>query len=405
MKTLYLDCFSGISGDMCLGALIDAGADSGWLERELRRLPLQGWSMEVCRANSRGVTATRVNIKVDEEHQPHRNFSQIKSILEDSEIPERPRLNAIKIFDRLARAEGRVHGVPADQVHFHEVGAVDSIIDITGTALALHFLNVEKVVCSPLPPGSGYVSCRHGLLPVPAPATAELLRGIPLRSLDVEGELTTPTGAAIASTLSSQFGPLPALTVAAVGYGLGSKDFGIPNFLRVFLGYPETRGTSRGGDTILLMETNIDDMNPQLLGHIMERLLAAGALDVYFTPVYMKKNRPGVLLTVLCQPPLKEVLSGILFAETTTLGLRFRLESRLVLDRRMGEIITPYGRVRTKAALDGSGKVLRSSPEYEDCKKIALEKGLPLREVYTAALCAAMKEDNATEGAEDIEKL
>lgn len=390
MKILYLDCFSGISGDMCLGALIDAGADPGWLEAELRRLPVQGWDMLVCRDSSYGITGTRVRINVREDHQPHRHYSDIRDMIAGSTLPERARDTAIRIFDRIAGAEGKVHGVPAHHVHFHEVGAVDSIIDIVGTALALHCLDVDRVICSPVPPGSGQIMCRHGLLPVPAPATAELLRGIPLKGMDVQGELTTPTGAAIAAELAGSFGPVPEMTVSAVGYGLGSKDFGIPNFLRVFIGSQAQMESLYGSDSVLVMETGIDDMNPQIFGHVMERLFSAGALDAFFTPAQMKKNRPGCLLTVLCRPRDKNAILGILFEETTTLGVRCREEKRFLLERTFGEVETPYGRVRIKTALDGSGRSLRSAPEYEDCKKISLEKGVPLRKVYEAALLAAL---------------
>lgn len=392
MKILYLDCFSGISGDMCLGALIDAGADTGQLEAELRKLPVHGWDMQVARESSHGITGTRVKINVREEHQPHRHYSDIRDMIAGSSLPERARETSISIFERIAGAEGKVHGVPPHHVHFHEVGAVDSIIDIVGTALALHYLEVELVVCSPVPPGSGHVRCRHGLLPVPAPATAELLRGVPLKSLDVQGELTTPTGAALAAGLADSFGPLPEMTVESVGYGLGSRDFDIPNFLRVFVGRKAREAPISSSDTVLVMETGIDDMNPQIFGHVMERLLAGGALDVFFTPVQMKKNRPGCLMTVLCRPWERDALTGIIFEETSTLGIRCREEQRTLLERTMGEIATPYGIVRVKTAVDKGGRRLRSSPEYEDCRKIALEKNVPLREVYQAALLAALNE-------------
>lgn len=389
MKILYLDCFSGISGDMCLGALIDAGADPRRLEQDLRGLPLDGWEMNVLKTETRGISGTRVNIRVREEDQPHRHFSRIREMIQNSTLPDRPRETALKIFSRIAGAEGKVHGLPADHVHFHEVGAVDSILDIVGTSLALHYLGVDEVFCSPVPTGYGLVECRHGLLPVPAPATAEILKGVPLRKLDVEGELTTPTGAAIAASLSESFGPLPEMTLEAVGYGFGSKDFGIPNFLRVFLGRAEVPDTTLGGDAITVLEANIDDMNPQFAGHVMQRLFSAGALDVYLAPVYMKKNRPGYVITVLCRPPDRESLTGILLEETTTLGVRFREERRTVMDRVIEEVDTPYGRVRIKTAPGNGGLPLKAAPEYEDCRRLALERGVPLREVYESALLAA----------------
>lgn len=394
MKLLYLDCFAGISGDMCLGALIDAGADAVLLEKQLKGLPLSDWDMRVYRKNSRGITGTRVEITVRENHQPHRHYSDIRSLILDSPLPDRVKDTSLNIFQKLAGAEGKVHGVPPDHVHFHEVGAVDSIVDIVGTALALDNLKVEGVTCSPVPTGSGHIHCRHGILPVPAPATAELLRGIPLRSLDVEGEITTPTGAALASTLAGSFGALPDMTVGAVGYGLGGKDFGIPNFLRAFLGTSADGGSFSESDTVLVIETNIDDMSPELLGHTMEALFSAGALDVFFTPVHMKKNRPGTLLTVLCRPSFRDAMLQVLFSETTTLGIRIREEKRVLLERSTAEVDTPHGIVRIKAALDGSGRILKSAPEYEDCRRIALKKGIPARDVYEAALLAGLKRES-----------
>ncbi|MFZ5645065.1 MAG: nickel pincer cofactor biosynthesis protein LarC [Bacillota bacterium] len=386
MKTLYLDCFSGISGDMCLGALVDAGADGGKLKKDLEKLNLHGWEMQITKKSVKGITGTKVDINVLEEHQPHRNFKDIQRIINECPLPDPVRKNSINIFERLAEAEGKVHGVSPDHVHFHEVGGVDSILDIVGASLALYYLGVELVYCSPVPPGRGTVNCRHGMLPVPAPATAELLKGVPLASLDIEGELVTPTGAAIATSMAKGFGPLPEMTVESTGYGFGSKDFGIPNFLRVFIGESVSGIKGYETETVSLIETNIDDMNPEFMGHIMERLFDRGALDVFVTPAYMKKNRPAYLLTVLCHPPEKDDLLSIIFEETTTLGVRCREETKIMLGRKTVEIATPYGKVRMKQALDRDGAVLRAAPEYEDCKRIALEKGMPVREVYESAL-------------------
>ena len=386
MKLLYLDCFSGISGDMCLGALIDAGVDEKRLREDLLRLPLYDWDMRIEKKNRRGINGTVVDIAVREDRQPHRDFNDIKGILNGCSLPDRARDSALRIFARLAEAEGKVHGLPADRVHFHEVGGVDSIIDIVGTSLALYYLEVDRVICSPVPPGRGTVNCRHGLLPVPAPATAELLKGIPLASLDVEGELVTPTGAAIAATMAREFGSLPEMKVESLGYGFGSKDFGIPNFLRVFIGESAAEAYSYHTDAVLVMETNIDDMNPEFMGHVLDRLFSCGALDAFISPAYMKKSRPGYLLTVLCHPPLKDSVLKVLFEETSTLGVRCRQEQRSMLGRRISGVDTPYGTVRVKYALSGDGKVLRAAPEYEDCKNIAREKGVPLREIYEAAL-------------------
>jgi uncharacterized protein (TIGR00299 family) protein len=388
MRTLYLDCFSGISGDMCLGALIDAGADEKRLLDDLVTLPLYDWDMRVEKKTIRGITGTRVDIAVREDHQPHRNYGDIRTILEQCPLPQKAMENSLRVFKRLAEAEGKVHGISAEKVHFHEVGGVDSIIDIVGTALALYYLGVDHIVCSPVPPGMGTINCRHGLLPVPAPATAELLKGVPLAGLDVQGELVTPTGAAIATTLARGFGPLPQMKVEALGYGFGSKDYGIANFLRVFLG-ASTDKAQYHTEPVLVLETNIDDMNPEFMGHIMDRLFEEGALDAFISPAYMKKNRPGYLVTVLCPPPLKDAILKILFAETSTLGVRWRLEQKSMLGRRVSGVDTPYGTVRIKYALSGEEAVLRAAPEYEDCKRIAKEKGLPVREIYEAALLKA----------------
>jgi uncharacterized protein (TIGR00299 family) protein len=386
MRILYLDCFSGISGDMCLAALIDAGVDQNILRGELRKIPLQHWDLNFSKENSYGITGTRAKVTIGNGRQPHRHFTDIIKIIRDSSLPENVKDLSINIFSRLAVAEGKVHGVPAEDVHFHEVGAVDSIIDIIGTSLAVSLLNVDRIICSPLPTGSGYVRCRHGLLPVPAPATAELLKGVPLRGTDVEGELVTPTGAAIATTLSVEFGSRPEMKLTDIGYGLGSNDYGIPNFLRVFLGNQAGRENLSDIEPIVVIETNIDDMNPEFFGHVMDRLAESGALDVFVSPAYMKKNRPGHIITTLCRPADRDALIKIMLEETTTLGVRFREEKRAVLKRSIEEIETSYGKVRVKFALSGEGKRIKAAPEYEDCKKIAREKGIPIKAVYGAAL-------------------
>ncbi len=387
MKTLYLDCFSGISGDMCLGALINAGVSPSWLEKELFKLPLPGWRMQAHDTCNYGITGTKLTIEVNEKEQPGRSFSDIKEMINNCSLPDKAKATALSIFHKLAAAEGKVHGIPAEEVHFHEVGAIDSIIDIVGTSLAIEHLGIDEVICSPVPTGYGQVTCSHGLLPVPAPATAELLRGIPLRNIDVKGELTTPTGAALVSSLAKSFGPLPEITVDTIGYGFGSKDYGIPNFLRVFIGNREESSFSTG-DRILIMEVNIDDMNPQFCGHVLDRLYLAGAIEAFITPILMKKNRPAYLITVLAKETDKDSLQEILFTETTTLGIRYRVENRTILRRSIKKVATPYGTVRVKTALGNNGEILNVGPEYEDCRKLAIEKGVPLKEIYNAALVA-----------------
>jgi uncharacterized protein (TIGR00299 family) protein len=391
VKTLYLDCFSGISGDMCLGALIDAGADLNRLKSQLSLLPLSGWEITARPKKSHEVSGTQVIIEVEQDRQPHRSYSDIKDLILDSPFSDKNRERILKIFQRIAQAEGAVHQKPAHEVHFHEVGAIDSILDIAGTVFALDFLDISKTVCSPIPTGSGQVTCRHGILPVPAPATALLLKNIPIYGGSVSGELTTPTGAAIAAEISGSFGSLPEMEVEAIGYGFGSKTLSSANFLRVFIGTAKTADPLPLRDEILILEVNIDDMNPQFCGHITDLLYQAGALETFVTPVQMKKSRPGYIITVLAKPEDKDVLLKILFSETTTLGVRFRTEKRVVLNRIFREIATPYGSVKIKTVLDNKGNILRSTPEYDDCRRLALEKSLPIKEIYNAALLASIE--------------
>ena len=386
MKVAYFDCFCGISGDMTLGALVDAGLDTSDLERELAKLGLDGYTLQSKKVKKKGISASKIDFLLDEIDHPHRNLSDIEKIIDDSSLDGRVRDRSKKIFGLLAEAEAKVHGVGIDEVHFHEVGALDSILDIVGSVVGLEFLGVERVYSSPVRLGSGTVMTAHGLLPVPAPATAELLRGVPSRPLDAEGEVTTPTGAAILKTLSSGFGEMPSIKVEDIGYGAGNKDFpNLPNLLRVFIGEisesdeDNLNGYSR--DTIKTIEANIDDLSPEIYDHLMDVLLGQGALDVYLTPIAMKKNRPATKLSVLAPPERIGELAEIIFRETTTIGLRINQNERLKLHREIEEVETPFGRVRVKVSTLGDSSTLK--PEYEDCKKIAKEKGIPLREVYS----------------------
>jgi hypothetical protein len=382
MKLCYLDCFSGISGDMLLGALVDAGLDPAALEAELRKLKLAGWSLEVARARRGELTATKLEFKIEERHH-HRTWKTIRELIGGSALAAPVRDRALAIFARLTEAEGRVHNIAPEEVHFHEVGAVDSILDIVGASAAVELLGIEAVVVSPLNVGRGTIKTAHGELPVPAPATAALLKGAPVYSSGVEGELVTPTGAAVVATLAKEFGPLPAMTVAAVGYGAGTND---PkeraNVLRVFLG--ESAEERAAESAITVLEANLDDMSPEVGGFVLEQALAAGALDVFYTPVQMKKNRPGVLLTVLCPPERAEALTRLLFEQTTTLGVRSYRAARRVLERAVETVETRLGPVRMKLArLDG--RLLNVAPEYDDCQRLAREKGVPLKEVLAEA--------------------
>ena len=384
MKIAYFDCFAGISGDMTLGALIAVGADPERLREGLSGLGVGGYRIEVGKKITGPIEATDVQVILDQgHHHHHRRLNDILALIDSADLPERVKGTAGGIFRRLAEAEGRVHGCSPDEVHFHEVGAVDAIVDIVGTAVCLELLGWPKVLAGPLPTFHGYAKGSHGTFPLPAPATAELLRGVPWRKLGIEGELVTPTGAAILTAIAEGFGPFPAMTVEKVGYGAGKSDFEIPNALRILIGEEATPDTPAEG--VVVIETNLDDMNPQFYEIAMERLFAAGALDVFLTPIQMKKNRPGTLLSVLCDPGREEALASIVLAETPTFGVRISRWDRLCLERRWEEVATPYGIVRIKIG-EKDGRELTASPEYKDCKRAAAEHGVPVRRVHEAAL-------------------
>lgn len=394
MKIAYFDCVGGISGDMTLAALIDAGANSRKIISQLKELPVEGFEIRVWEEVKRGWRGMRVSVEVTNAVQPQRHLEDILGLIQASPLPEPVKENSCRIFYRLAEAEGRVHGKPPRCVHFHEVGAVDSIVDVVGSCLALFELGVERICCSPLPVGYGTVTCAHGVLPLPAPAAAELMRGVPVRSVNVEGELVTPTGAALATTLAEEFGPLPSMHIETIGYGLGSHDYPLPNFLRVFLGRQEVSGNvpHTSEETVLVLETDIDDMNPELYPYVESLLREEGALDVFLLPTMMKKGRPGTRLTVLCPPAKGNDLLRIIFRETTTLGVRARLEQRFTLNRHKLEVNTPWGVVGIKVAYDSQGNIVKISPEYEDCRRIAREAHKPIQQIYHLALQAAQKE-------------
>ncbi|MBC7104762.1 MAG: nickel pincer cofactor biosynthesis protein LarC [Firmicutes bacterium] len=388
MRVAYLDCCGGIAGDMLLAALIDAGADVGVLRNQLEGLGLGGWRLETWEERRQGLRGTRAAVLVTAA-QPERRLAEILELVAAAPLPAGVRETAAKVFLRLAEAEARVHGTTVDRVHFHEVGAVDALVDVVGSLLALHQLGVGRVYCSPLPAGQGYVEARHGLLPVPAPATAELLRGVPLRRLAVEGELVTPTGAALATTLAEEFGPLPGMVVEAIGYGWGSRTYAVPGLLRVFLGQGE--GGEFGRRAITVLETDIDDLNPEFFPYVDHLLRRAGALDVTLTQVLMKKGRPGVTVRALCHPEQEEELLAVLFRETTTLGVRVRREERVSLRRELVPVPTRSGEVRVKVAYLPDGSVARWSPEFEDCRALAESTGRPLVEVYLEASAEARR--------------
>ncbi|HOW76772.1 MAG TPA: nickel pincer cofactor biosynthesis protein LarC [Candidatus Competibacteraceae bacterium] len=381
---LYYDCFAGISGDMHLAALLDLGVDYDELVLELAKLGVDGYGIQAQRASRKGITGTQVRVVVDPKQPHHRNLRQIEALIGNSLLADAVRARAITVFRRLAEAEARIHDTSPDQIHFHEVGALDAIVDIVGGAIALEWLNVDRVLCSPVELGSGIAYCEHGVLPVPAPATLELLKGVPVRLGAVPFEATTPTGAALLATFVDEFVECLTFSVNRIGYGVGHRDGPIPNVLRVCLG--EQAETEEQGE-LWMLECNIDDMNPEYYDHVLDRLLAAGALDTWLTPVQMKKNRPGTLLSVLCPPPLVLRLRELLFIETTTLGVRAYPVQRTALVRETISVATRYGEVAVKVAYF-QGRPLRGKPEYEDCKRVALEQGVPLHAVYAEALAA-----------------
>jgi len=376
----YLDCFSGISGDMLLGALVDFGLPLGELESDLARLPLSGYGLKAERVTKQGVAGTRVTVEVTSEHS-HRGLSDILEIIHGSDLPTAVTEPAERTFTRLAEAEAQVHNRPVEEIHFHEVGAVDAIVDVVGACSGLHRMQISEVYASALPLGGGWVEAAHGRLPVPAPATAELLRGVPTYGGPVEAELVTPTGAAILTTVCRSFGPMPRMTIRGIGWGAGARDFAHPNLLRIFLG--ELSAEQRE-QQLLLLETNLDDMSPELLDHVMDRLFTAGALEVFYTPVVMKKSRPATLVSVLAEAARAEALRDILFRETTTLGVRVHEVERRCLERESVEVETKYGRVRVKVGRLGS-EAVTVAPEYEDCRKLASECRVALKAVYEAA--------------------
>lgn len=392
MKILYLDCQAGISGDMTVGALLDLGVPLDHLRAELGKLGLSAGSYELAtsRTERQHMPALKFDVVVHDHH-THRHYAGIDVMIASSGLSDPVKEKSRLIFRTLAEAEARVHGVEIGQVHFHEVGAIDSIVDIIAAAICLHYLQVEQIYASALPLGSGFVETAHGRLPVPAPATADLLRGLPLHGDCGPGERVTPTGVAILVALADAFGQQPAMQLERIGSGAGGRDFpDCPNILRAFLGRSPTE--QRQNDDIIVVETNIDDSTPELLGYAMERLLEEGALDVFFTPIQMKKNRPGVMVSFLCRHDHFDRLAGLLLGETSAIGLRYYRADRMVMERRVVEQQTEFGSVRFKQVLDDDGKIVRVSPEYDDCRRIAREQGLPCRVVMARLQCAGAAE-------------
>ena len=383
MRVVYFDCPSGAAGDMIMASLLDAGVPLAALKAELGKLALPGWELRAREVMKGAFRATKVDVEVDRAAHPHRSLRDILAILEASTLAPNVKERAARIFTRLADAEARVHGTDRESVHFHEVGAVDAIVDVTGAVLALDLAGVQAVHVSALPIGGGHVGSVHGKIPIPGPGTAELLRGFPVVDTGVRAVLVTPRGAAILTTLAASAGRMPSLTVDAVGYGAGTVDLpDTPNVLRCFLG--ETTESEAGDETVLEIETTIDDMSPQLYEPLIERLFGAGALDVYLQPVIMKRGRPGIVVTALCAPERVGGLSQVLFEESTTIGVRWSERRRARLQREMIVLTTTYGAIPFKVSRL-QGRIVTVTPEFVDVERIAREKSLPVREVLDQA--------------------
>jgi uncharacterized protein (TIGR00299 family) protein len=415
MRTLYFDCFAGASGDMILGALVAAGADAPALREQLARLDVAGFEVSFETVDRSGIGATHAVVRTSDEKQ-HRHLSAILRIIAESRLSDAVKARASRIFERLGEAEARVHNVPVEKIHFHEVGALDAIVDVVGACIGFELLGIERFVSSPLHVGSGTVEMAHGRFPVPPPAVVELLRDAPVYATDIKGELVTPTGAAIISTVCAEFGALPALRLAATGYGAGTRQYkDFPNVLRVMIGETNeheaaseklsaaSEKLSTASEKLFMLETNLDDASPQVVGYASERAFALGALDCFVTPVQMKKNRPGVVVSILCRAAEREALTKMLFDETTTLGVRSYEVERRALGREFLSVETEFGAISVKVARRDDGSVSNVAPEYEDCRAAAMSAGVPLHVVETAARAAARTATNGN-GKDEIER-
>ncbi len=390
MRTLYFDCFAGASGNMILGALLAAGVDRVRLSDELKKLNIAGFELEITEVDRSGISATHVNVKVPHEH-VHRHLSDIEKIITFSDVADRVKARSIAIFKRLAEAEAKVHGIDIQKVHFHEVGAMDAIVDVVGSCLGFELLGIDQFACSKIHVGSGFVEMAHGKFPVPPPAVAELLTQVPVYSTELEGELMTPTGAAIISTLCNSYGHIPEMIVESTGYGAGTRKYDrFPNVLRVMVGESDSlsREPSEHRAVLSIIETNIDDISPQVLGFVMERAFETGALDCWFTPIQMKKNRPATMVSILCDTKQEQVFSELLYRETSTIGVRICRAERECLSRETVRISTKYGEIDVKIA-SLSGKAINVMPEYDQVRQAAITHDVPLRAVHETVLSAA----------------
>ncbi len=382
MKIAYFDCLAGASGDMILGALLDAGLSTQDLLQGINALDLSGFDLNIQTVYKNGFRATKADILI-EDNVTERSLPDIEALIQNSDLPQNTKNKSISIFQRIGTAEAKIHGTPLQDVHLHELGGLDTIIDVVGTLVGLDSLGLQQVYASPLPLGRGFARGAHGAIPLPAPATLTLLEGVPVAGSDLDIELVTPTGAALLTSLAESFGPIPEMTLKATGYGAGTKDLSIPNVIRLLIGTLQ-KDNHPIIETLIKLETNIDDLNPEIYEYVMTRLLEAGALDVWLSPIQMKKNRPGILLQVLSRPKDAELLTSILFSETTTLGVRKQFVERLSMPRTIQTIETPYGKVRIKIAQFQDGSI-KFSPEYEDCKTLAETNNIPLIDIYKMA--------------------
>jgi uncharacterized protein (TIGR00299 family) protein len=390
MKIAYFDCFSGASGDMILGSMLDAGLPLTVLKTELAKLGLSHYDVQVAKVVKKGLSGSQALVMIEQDHHHHRNLGDISEIIEKSSLDTDIKRNSIRIFTRLAEAEAKVHDTTVESIHFHEVGAMDAIIDVVGAVIGLKALGIDKVFCSPLHVGTGTLLCAHGELPVPAPATAELLKGKPIYATGVQGELVTPTGAAILTTLAEGFGPMPTMTVERIGHGAGTADRSISNLLRFFAGTTALTDASYQMEQSVVIETTIDDMNPQIYDYLIEKILQMGAQDIFFQTVQMKKNRTGILLSILCRPEMVSSFADFLFKETTTIGLRWRIDNRIMAQRKTNVISTRSGDIRCKVAMVNQ-EIVNITPEYDDCKRIAEVHHIPLKTVMEEARAKAFE--------------
>ena len=395
-KIMFLEPFSGVSGDMMVGALLDLGFNFEALRDTLGLLPLKGYQISAEKCSRSGIQATKFDVHVDHSHHHHRTFADIRQMIESSRLSDWVREKSVEAFRKLAEAEGKVHGQPSDTVHFHEVGAVDSIVDIVGTMIAFESFLPMRILSSSINVGQGTLECQHGTYPVPGPAAQELLKGIPIFSNAVTGELTTPTGATLAATLVEQFGPRPEMQIRASGYGAGTRQTpGNANVLRISLGETLEGAGSSPEEAVAVVEATIDDMSPQIYGYFQEKALEAGALDVYSTPIQMKKNRPALKVTCICAVPDVDRITGLIFRETTTIGIRYSVAHRKTLRREFAPVQTGFGTVAMKISLM-DGRPVNFVPEFEDCRRLASEKGIALKEIQAAAIHAYLQSRNKT---------